>query len=471
MLKFQSLKNRLLIAISLIIVVFGAIISINSYTYASKQIDSLMNIEQEIFAHQLILINPNLFTSTYKSTAKTIQPIIISNLESDLEIQFLILNKGKIIFSSFQSSIKFNLPTKITNNFFTCKINNTTWKCFYLPTPNKLNIIVLQPISYRNQKINKAILIGTYFIFLTLFFIIIIINIILNISFKRIKNISKSIKNQDLNDITLIDTKNIPSEITPLIDGLNYFTQRANTLIERERSFTSYAAHELKTPLTGLKIQAEVAKMSLMSLDSNAIESSLDKVIEGVNKTTELVENLLILTRIEHSLKNTFAAQEINISQILLSTLEEFDYFITLKKIHLKIDISPNIYILGNPEWIKMIFTNLISNSIKYSPEKATIDLFLDKDKFIIKDTGIGVPEKDLDKIGMAFFRVNQQNKNSTGLGLAIVKNISNMHKFNIKFSNNKPKGFIVLIDFNRADKKIETSRRNFKSYLPKKNK
>jgi signal transduction histidine kinase len=214
---------------------------------------------------------------------------------------------------------------------------------------------------------------------------------------------------------------------------------------EQQKEFVSDASHEMRTPLSILSGEMEVAlkKNRVASYYKGIIESSK----EEINRLTQLIESLLFLARSDHA-KQPVEFQEVDITDLLNSLLVKFNFKINHKK--LKIEFIPAEKIIttyGQTSMLINLFSNLLDNAIKYTPDKGNIWIKVASRKrfavISIKDSGIGISKEEQRKIFDRFYRadISRSKPRGFGLGLAIVKSIVDLHQGKISVSSKEGKG------------------------------
>jgi nitrogen-specific signal transduction histidine kinase len=216
--------------------------------------------------------------------------------------------------------------------------------------------------------------------------------------------------------------------------------------IKRLKFFNSNVSHELKTPLTIMKGEIELA---LTNKEYN--EKILKSLLNEINYINDITEKLLFLTKKDFT-KREF--EEVDLEDIILEIIEKY-----LRKININIEIDDNdeYIIFGDKTLLKMAISNLIENSIKYGAKNINIILQKRKNKIrlIIEDDGIGIPKEKLPFIFDEFYRVDESHNKKIkgfGLGLAIVKSILNLHKAKIHVESEVNKGVKIIIEFNSIE-------------------
>jgi two-component system, OmpR family, sensor histidine kinase QseC len=242
----------------------------------------------------------------------------------------------------------------------------------------------------------------------------------------------------------------IPREISPLLNALNSLFAKLKTAFERERRFTSDAAHELQTPLASIKTQAQVA---LRSDDVDEKRHALLKIEEGVNRTSHLVQQLLTLSRYD---PGTIMRQYENVKLDFLAaeTIAELVPAAYAKHIDIGLHAPVRIILQGNPAGLKILLRNLIDNAIRYTPKsgKVNVSIFQDDLKAILQicNTGPGIPLATRERVFERFYRgEDNQHITGSGLGLSIAKQIANLHHAEITlFDHENGSEFCIRVTF-----------------------
>ena len=210
--------------------------------------------------------------------------------------------------------------------------------------------------------------------------------------------------------------------------------------IKRLKIFNSNVSHELKTPLTIMKGEIEVA---LMNDECN--KKVLKSLLSEINYINEITDKLLFLIKKDALNKNNF--EDIDLEDVVLEMFEKYS-----KKIKIDLNIKEDEYIIkGDKTLLKIAISNIIENSIKYKATKLDINLTKEKSKtiLIIKDNGIGIPKEKLPFVFDEFYRVDESKNKKIkgfGLGLSIVKSIINLHNGDVKLKSNKGVEVIIFV-------------------------
>ena len=206
--------------------------------------------------------------------------------------------------------------------------------------------------------------------------------------------------------------------------------------IERKK-FVANVSHELKTPITVLKIYAEtLLDWGLAEKSSDAVHKDVENILENALRMESLVEDLLLLSKID-SRGRTLRARELDVVDLLSTIVEQSRVQAEEKNINLEFHTVSRIpAVLGDESSLGRVFSNLITNAIKYTDKGGQVDIYISRvinDIVIkVKDNGLGISEKDQKKIFDRFYRVDQTGSREfggTGLGLSIAKELVELHK------------------------------------------
>lgn len=223
--------------------------------------------------------------------------------------------------------------------------------------------------------------------------------------------------------------ENMPPEIRPLVLSLNSHFERVASLLERERAFTANAAHELRTPLAGLRIQAEVAGLS--KDDPAALHAALQNLISGIDRSSRLADQLLALSRIDAMQPHTVtgkneAAGHIQWQTVIHDVLAE--YASAAQKKHLSIIVSIQAEppaVKADPALPYMLIRNLLDNAVRYAPKESEIRLALNGQGLTMENSGPALPDTVFSRLGERFYRPPGQEATGSGLGLSIVRELA----------------------------------------------
>ncbi len=282
----------------------------------------------------------------------------------------------------------------------------------------------------------------------------------------RVTQTARMITSKNLNQ--RIQTLKVKDEISRLIDTFNEMISRLDQSFRQIKQFTTDASHELKTPLTILKGEVEVALRKKRTLDE--YEQILESNLEEIDRMSKIVEDLLLLSKADIG-EIRLNREDIHLTRFISGLTEQMKILAQPKNIRIEISNHQNeIHVFGDTLRMRELFINLIENGIKYTEAGGSILITLTKEtggsvnpltpkekkaatfaKIIVADTGIGIAKEDQEKIFNRFFRVDKarsREQGGSGLGLSICKWIVEAHQGEITVESEPGKGssFIVRL-------------------------
>jgi two-component system sensor histidine kinase TctE len=259
------------------------------------------------------------------------------------------------------------------------------------------------------------------------------------------------IASRDEHDLSPMTVRRLPEEIQPLVEAFNDLLERMRDNLEVQQRFIADAAHQLKTPLTALKTQAQLA---IYEEDSEALKGSLQRIGSSVDRASHLVSQLLTLARAE-STSDVQGDARVDLAALVREVAE--DWVMPAAQKHLELDFEApagGVPVFGNAFLLREMVSNLIDNAIRYTPGTATepgqIHLRVlelcevphltrtDEGALIkqtdhwavleVEDTGVGLTEAQAERVFERFYRVDDAKTSGSGLGLPIVREIALYH-------------------------------------------
>lgn len=239
-------------------------------------------------------------------------------------------------------------------------------------------------------------------------------------------------------DLSPLPVTRVPLEIRPLIESMNALLDRLSAVLSSQQRFIADAAHQLRTPIAGLRTQTELA---LRQSDPRETRAALTQIQTAADHTTHLVNQLLSLARAEPSAAHTQAVKRLDITDLTRATTTEWVPRALLRGIDLGFEGSAQsavpVYVNGDNFLLREMLGNLIDNAIRYTQPggHVTVRLALVAQAIdlSVEDNGPGIPEHERDAVLERFHRVLGTGVDGCGLGLAIVREIVLRHGGNIK--------------------------------------
>jgi two-component system sensor histidine kinase TctE len=244
-----------------------------------------------------------------------------------------------------------------------------------------------------------------------------------------IRALQQRLRARASDDLSPVDQRGTPEDIAPLIDAFNELLERMHQNLASQRRFIASAAHQMKTPLAGMRTQSELA---LRETDPGELQDRLQQIAVGSQRATHLISQLLALARTE-SPQQLGPRTPLDLSSLARETLEPWISVALERSIDLGFDAHQGpALIAGHEVLLRELINNLIDNALRYCPSGAAVTVRVRPDlnqiHLDVEDNGPGIPASEREHIFERFYRVLGSGVDGSGLGLAIVKEIAQQH-------------------------------------------
>ncbi|CAN7183167.1 sensor histidine kinase [Massilia sp. LjRoot122] len=251
--------------------------------------------------------------------------------------------------------------------------------------------------------------------------------------------LQERIRARPQDDLSPIDPRQVPEEISPLVGSFNDMLERLAQTVEMQKRFIADAAHQMKTPLAGMRMQSELA---LRQVDPSEIHRSLEQLAQSSESATRLVNQLLALARAENQPHAGLAFEEIDLAQLARATVQDWVQASFAHRIDLGFEPpEETLQIAGNALMLRELLSNLIDNALRYTPQGGSVTVRVRRDGehalLEVEDTGPGIAPGERAHVFERFYRILGSNVQGSGLGLAIVREIAQQHGAEIDIFNN----------------------------------
>jgi two-component system sensor histidine kinase TctE len=255
-----------------------------------------------------------------------------------------------------------------------------------------------------------------------------------------LKVLQRRIRNRRPDDLSPIDTRAAPEEIAPLVDAFNDLLLRLGQNVNAQKRFIADAAHQMKTPLAGLRTQSELA---LREHDPDEQRRTLEQIARGSQRAGNLLTQLLSLARTEN-LREAVAMERVDLDALSRTILADWVPMAIERGIDLGYACEgPVGPIAGHPILLREMLNNLVDNALRYTPRGRTVTIHLRARlrtvTLEVEDTGPGIPEPERALVFERFYRVLGTEVDGSGLGLAIVREIAEQHGASVRIEASHP--------------------------------
>jgi two-component system, OmpR family, sensor kinase len=400
----SSLRARLFVGLTAVILLAGCISSAFSYFWA---FDEAIEMQDSV----LIQIGSLLHSGSVKSNQT------LRGVDADAEVD--VVELGTVPQGSTEERQLWSLQEGLHAASFTGR----SIRVLLRTRPDGSRFAVLQPTDVRDDIAGNMALRTLLPIAALIPCLLLVTALVVAKSLRPMVRLAGDLDSRRADDMTPLPLAATPSELQPFIASINGLLQRMKLLMDQQRRFVADAAHELRTPITALGLQAE-------NLDSVDLpESARERVAalkEGMARTKHLLEQLLALAR--HEAAPSGEAVMVPLDRIVKDVVADVLPEAARKGTDLGFELIEPIATPGEPVMIATMVRNLIDNAVRFTPAGGRVDIGVYREGseavLQIEDTGPGIPPDDIDRIFEPFFRGSRPTEDGTGLGLSIVKRI-----------------------------------------------
>lgn len=250
-----------------------------------------------------------------------------------------------------------------------------------------------------------------------------------------------------LEAVTLDDP---PAELAPVVTALNRLFARVTDSRERERRFLADAAHELRTPLAVLRLQAENA---IAAGSTPTQRQHLERLIAGVDRSTRVVEQLLLLARLDAGTQ-PFQPQPVALDEVAREVLAGLAPLALARRQDISLEHEGDARLPGEPALLGALLRNLVENALRHSPEGGQVVVHLTGTpaalQLRVEDNGPGADPARLEELGRRFLRDSRHDQGGSGLGLSIASHIAGLHHGQLRLSNRESGGLCAEVELPR---------------------
>ncbi len=440
-----SLKLKLIIAFTVIATVVFGMAAVVSHREAREEVDGFFDMYQMALIRQLAVVDWSTVTpDNQKQTDKLIADVAGADAEDD-SVAFAVFDvQGQMIFHDDEKGRAFEYIPQ-TGRFVRQEVDGETWRMIWLPTvTGKHMVAVGQSLDYRQDIIwdvtEEFVLpwgIGLAVMLLMMIGII-------TAAFFPITKLARQVRHRQPDNLSPLPMHKLPAEIQPLVTAMNTLLAKIEKMVAKERSFIADSAHELRSPLTALKVQLEVLELAGNDMDMR--QNALVKLAAGIDRSTRLVEQLLALSKAESVAVST-ENEKLDWALIVEQLIEEYQPTADEKQMVWSLTLDgKGPFEKGCPVLATLLVRNLLDNAIKYGTVGATVTVCVGAKFLSVTNTGVTVSADVLERIGQRFYRPAGQAQTGSGLGLSIVQRIAHIYRCRLKCRNTDD-GFEVKVE------------------------
>jgi two-component system sensor histidine kinase QseC len=437
-----SLRGRLLLLVSIVTLIIWIAAAAFSYRQARHEVRELMDSQMAQSAALLLAQAAHGPEDLTNLAAEMAQLRGVKKRRNELTLEFRVVGvDGRLLAQSAHGPV---LTLTQELGYADIEHDGEPWRSLTLATPdNHYRILVAQSERLRDW---DALEIAVKTVLPLLLFIPVLIGLIyfsVRRGLKPLDDLAGDVASRSSENLQALTGTNVPREAQPLVQALNRLLARLATTLENERRFTADAAHELRTPLAAVRIQAQVA---LASPDGAMHKHALHQVLAGTDRATRLVEQLLRLARLD-PLARLPDPHVLDLVVLARATVDEAS--VPERSIQLVVPDAA-VPVSGDQDLLVAALRNLIDNAARYTPPGSHITVFVrlahGEPVLGVMDDGPGVPADELPKLIERFYRGRDNTVEGSGLGMAIVRRIAELHDARLEVDNRPEGGFVAQL-------------------------
>nr|WP_315430172.1 ATP-binding protein [uncultured Albidiferax sp.] len=426
----HSLRRRLLGSVMTAILVAALFQAVSAYRGALQQADEMFDYHLQQMAYALRNGAPSQLEPTE------------SELEADYEVQIWSAN-GVQLFQSHHN----RLPPQAVLGFSDVEQNGTRYRVYSIQTAAQ-TIQIAQDLSARQARARalaaRAMLPMAWMaplLMLALWWTI-------RHALKPLERTRQQVASRAADDLSPLAEDGLPEEVRPLVRELNLLFDRVHTAFHAQQAFVANAAHELRSPLTALKLQAQALDRAA---DASTRSVAVARLHQGIDRAIRLMNQLLVLARQESATETP--PERIQLQDLVRLAVEEMLPQAQERQQDIGVAPSEPIWVQGHAEALRILLRNLLDNALKYTPEHGRVDVAIALDNgapvLSVDDSGPGIAAEDMGRVFDRFFRSASATASGSGLGLAIAQAIAQRHGAQLRLGPSpKLGGLRVTMEF-----------------------
>lgn len=327
-----------------------------------------------------------------------------------------------------------NLPDNLSTGYHTLEIDGLQWRVYIFATLIGQHVAVAQEAKVRKVMARDSALLTLLPLLILIPILIFVARQIIKMEMSSLHSLAEFIDTQNEERISALPATQVPTEVAPFIHAINRLLERINQINASQRRFIADAAHELRSPLTALSLQAQNIERTG---SHNISKERFMPLKEGLDRSRHLLNQLLDMVRQQASITHL---QPVDLGAVALTVIEEIMPIADAKKIDLGLSKEVDVQIDADAAAMQLLLRNAVDNALRYTPEggEVTVQIRSENGDAILEviDNGPGIPEAELERVFDAFYRLPNNTQVGSGLGLAIARSIAEQFKGKVTLRN-----------------------------------
>ena len=338
------------------------------------------------------------------------------------------------------------LPARALLGLATLQVDGRAWRTFSVATRERV-IQVAQPVEIRQRLAARAAWRSVLPLLLIAPVAALVVGWLAARNLAPLERLAGEVRARGGQSLAQLSVTGLPDEVAPLASSLNALLERLRTSLDAQRAFVADAAHELRSPLTALKLQLELLRRAGSDADRDAAR---DALAAGIERASRLVEQLLALARTEPAA--TVVVERVDLAEIARRAVAETVPFASSRHVEFELEAEAPVWVVGDALALGLLVRNLADNAARYSAPGSRVTLHVGTEggtaTLLIDDAGPGIPEADRSRVFDRFYRRAGAGGAGSGLGLAIVKSVAEAHGATVSLAESPASGLRVTVRF-----------------------
>ncbi|HEY4067434.1 MAG TPA: ATP-binding protein [Burkholderiaceae bacterium] len=370
-----------------------------------------------------------------------------ANTFSDEQLDFVVQiwdADGRTI---YPPRLRADLPARALLGFADIVVHGKTWRTFSVATGERV-IQVAQPLQIRQKLAADAALRSVLPLCLIAPLMALLLWWLAARTLAPLRRLTDGVQARDEQSLQPLPTGELPDEVAPLVGALNGLLQRLGASLGAQRAFVADAAHELRSPLTALKLQLQLLQRAP---DDAARAQATSALSAGIDRAARLVEQLLTLARAEPGAAAA-AHESVDLAEVVRAAVAEMVPFANARGTRVALFAEAAVPVRGDATALTALVRNLTDNALRYAPAGSRVELRVadegGRPTLQVDDAGPGIAPADRERVFDRFYRHAAGDESGSGLGLAIVRSIAKQHDASVTLGDSPLGGLRVVVCF-----------------------
>ena len=429
----NSLRVRLLLSLLAMLAVAAALLGVVTYRNVLAETESLFDYQLRQMA----------LTLRDQGEIPADQASPLTDEQLDFVVQIWTVD-GRSIYASRRHPA---LPARALLGFATVRAGEQRWRTFSVATRDKV-IQVAQPVQIRERLAANAALRSIVPLVGLAPIMALAVWWLAARALSPLQRVAAGVRERDEQSLQPLATRGLPDEVAPLVHALNALLQRLGASLDTQRAFVADAAHELRSPLTALKLQLQLLRRAP---NKSARQAAIEGLAGGIDRAARLVEQLLTLARSEPGAP-PIVRERVELGELGRAAIADLHAYAQSRGSELVLEAEAPVDIEGERSALAALLRNLVDNALRYSPPGSRVVVRLRRDGAAalleVEDAGPGIPAAERERVFDRFYRRTGAGEPGSGLGLAIVRSVAERHAATLSMSESPAGGLRVALRF-----------------------